>query len=245
MTSLTAEAIVCAVRAHGEHGAILRALTEEAELVAGYVRGGRSRRLRPILMPGNLVALEMRARTEEQLAGATAELLTSRAPLLAEPLPAAAIDWATSLTAATLPESQPYPALYAALSAVLDAIGAASSARQWAGALARYEQLLLAELGFGMNLDECVVTGASDDLAFVSPKSGGAVSRAAAAGYEARLMRLPSFLRGADANPSLPDVIDGLAITGHFLDRDLLDGRNRDLLSVRERLLDRLGRAVA
>ena len=96
-----------------------------------------------------------------------------------------------------------------------------------------------------MNLDECVVTGASDDLAFVSPKSGGAVSRAAAAGYEARLMRLPSFLRGADANPSLPDVIDGLAITGHFLDRDLLDGRNRDLLSVRERLLDRLGRAVA
>lgn len=245
MTSLTAEAIVCAVRAHGEHGAILRALTEEAGLVAGYVRGGRSRRLRPILMPGNLVALEMRARTEEQLAGATAELLTSRAPLLAEPLPAAAIDWATSLTAATLPESQPYPALYAALSAVLDAIGAASSARQWAGALARYEQLLLAELGFGMNLDECVVTGASDDLAFVSPKSGGAVSRAAAAGYEARLMRLPSFLRGADANPSLPDVIDGLAITGHFLDRDLLDGRNRDLLSVRERLLDRLGRAVA
>ena len=245
MASLTADAIVCAVRAHGEHGAILRALTQEAGLVAGYVRGGRSRRLRPILMPGNLVALEMRARTEEQLAGATAELLTSRAPLLAEPLPAAAIDWATSLTAATLPESQPYPALYAALSAVLDAIGAASSARQWAGALARYEQLLLAELGFGMNLDECVVTGASDDLAFVSPKSGGAVSRAAAAGYEARLMRLPSFLRGADANPSLPDVIDGLAITGHFLDRDLLDGRNRDLLSVRERLLDRLGRAVA
>lgn len=245
MTSLSADAIVCAVRAHGEHGAIVRALTEEAGLVAGYVRGGRSRRLRPILMPGNLVALELRARTEEQLAGATAELLTSRAPLLAEPLPAAAIDWATSLTAATLPENQPYPALYAALSAVLDAIGAASSARQWAGALARYEQLLLAELGFGMNLDECVVTGVSDDLAFVSPKSGGAVSAAAAAGYEARLMRLPPFLRAADANPSLPDVIDGLAITGHFLDRDILDGRNRDLLSVRERLLDRLGRAVA
>lgn len=245
MASLTADAIVCAVRAHGEHGAILRALTEEAGLVAGYVRGGRSRRLRPILIPGNLVALELRARTEEQLAGATAELLTSRAPLLAEPLAAAAIDWTTSLTAATLPESQPYPALYSALSAVLDAIGVASSARQWAGALARYEQLLLAELGFGMNFDECVVTGSSDDLAFVSPKSGGAVSAAAAVGYEARLMRLPPFLRGADANPSLPDVIDGLAITGHFLDRDLLDGRSRDLLAVRARLVDRLGRAVA
>ena len=245
MASLTADAIVCAVRAHGEHGAILRALTQEAGLVAGYVRGGRSTRLRPILIPGNLVALELRARTEEQLAGATAELLSSRAPLLAEPLPSAAIDWVTSLTAATLPESQPYPPLFSALSGLLDAIGVASSARQWAAALARYELLLLAELGFGMNLDECVVTGSSDDLAFVSPKSGGAVSAGAAAGYEARLMRLPPFLRGADTNPSLPDVIDGLAITGHFLDRDILDGRNRDLLSVRERLLDRLGRAVA
>jgi len=245
LASLTAPAIVCAVRAHGEHGAILRALTEEAGLVAGYVRGGRSTRLRPILIAGNLVALELRARTEEQLASATAELLASRAPLLAEPLAAAAIDWVTSVTASILPESQPYPALFSALSGLLDAIGVASSARQWAGALARYEQLLLAELGFGINLDECVVTGSTQDLGFVSPKSGGAVSAAAAAGYEARLMRLPLFLHGADANPSLPDVIDGLAITGHFLDRDLLDGRNRDLLSVRERLLDRLGRAVA
>ncbi len=245
MASLTADAIVCAVRAHGEHGAILRALTQEAGLVAGYVRGGRSRRLRPILMPGNLVALELRARTEDQLGGATVELLESRAPLLAEPLPAAAIDWITSLTAATLPESQPYPALYTALSAVLQAIGVASSARQWAAALARYELLLLAELGFGLNLEECVVTGFSTDLAFVSPKSGGAVSIGAAAGYEDRLFRLPPFLRGQDASPTMGDVIDSLVITGHFLDRDVLDGRNRDLLTVRERLVDRLGRAVA
>ncbi|ALJ13073.1 DNA repair protein RecO [Sphingopyxis macrogoltabida] len=245
MASLTAEAIVCAVRTHGEHGAIVRALTAEAGLVAGYVRGGRSRRVRPILVPGNLVALELRARTEEQLAGATAELLASRAPLLAEPLAAAAIDWLTSVTAAILPESQPYPALYAALSAVLDAIGVAPSARQWAAALARYELLLLAELGFGLNLDECVVTGASDDLAFVSPKSGGAVSAGAAAGYEERLLRLPAFLRGADAAPSLGDVLDGLRITGAFIDRDLLEGRNRDLLAVRARLIDRLNRAVA
>lgn len=245
MASLTADAIVCAVRAHGEHGAILRALTQEAGLVAGYVRGGRSRRLRPILMPGNLVALELRARTEDQLGGATVELLESRAPLLAEPLPAAAIDWITSLTAATLPESQPYPALYTALSAVLQAIGVAPSARQWAAALARYELLLLAELGFGLNLEECVVTGFSTDLAFVSPKSGGAVSIGAASGYEGRLFRLPPFLRGHDASPTMGDVIDSLVITGHFLDRDVLDGRNRDLLTVRERLVDRLGRAVA
>ena len=245
MASLTADAIVCAVRAHGEHGAIVRALTQEAGLVAGYVRGGRSTRLRPILIPGNLVALELRARTEDQLAGATAELLESRAPLLAEPLPSAAIDWVTSVTAAILPESQPYPALYSALSAVLDAIGAASSARQWAAALARYELLLLAELGFGLNLDECVVTGSPNDLAFVSPKSGGAVSAGAAAGYEERLLRLPPFLRGVGATPSMEDVLGALVITGHFIDRDLLDGRNRELLAVRARLIDRLGRAVA
>ena len=245
LASLTAEAIVCAVRAHGEHGAILRALTREAGLVAGYVRGGRSRRVRPILIPGNLIALELRARTEEQLASATAELLISRAPLLAEPLPAAAIDWATSLTAATLPEAQPYPALHAALSALLDAVAVAPAARQWAAALARYELLLLAELGFGLDLDECVATGATTDLAFVSPKSGGAVSASAAVGYEKRLLRLPPFLRGADAGPSMSDALAGLAITGHFLDRDLLDGRARELLAVRARLVDRLNRAVA
>lgn len=245
MASLTTEAIVCAVRAHGEHGAILRALTPQAGLVAGYVRGGRSRRVRPVLMPGNLIALELRARTEDQLGGATVELLTSRAPLLAEPLASAVIDWITSLTAAILPESQPYPALYTALSAVLDAIGVAPSARQWAAALARYELLLLTELGFGLNLEKCVVTGASGDLAFVSPKSGGAVSKGAAAGYEDRLFALPPFLSGRDAGPSMADVLAGLKITGYFLDRDLLDGRNRDLLAVRQRLLDRLGRAVA
>jgi DNA repair protein RecO (recombination protein O) len=250
LASLSADAIVCAVRAHGEHGAILRALTHDAGLVAGYVRGGRSRRLRPILVPGNRVALELRSRTEEQLGGATVELLESRAPLLAEPLAAAAIDWVTSLTAATLPEGQPYPALYAVLSAVLEAIGVAPSARQWALALGRYELLLLAELGFGLDLGECVATGTRDDLAFVSPKSGGAVSAAAAAGYESRLLRLPPFMLGdgadmAAADPSMTDVLDFLAITGHFIDRDLLDGRNRDLAGVRQRLIDRLGRAVA
>lgn len=245
MASLSAEAIICTVRSHGEHGAILRALTRDAGLVAGYVRGGRSRRLRPILVPGNLVALELRSRTEEQLASATAELLVSRAPLLAEPLPAAAIDWTTSLTAATLAESQSYPALYGALSAVLDAIAVASSGRQWAAALARYELLLLAELGFGLNLHACVVTGASHDLAFVSPKSGGAVSAAAAVGYEEKLYPLPAFLRGGEANPSLADVLAGLEITGHFIDRDLIEGRARALLEVRARLVDRLNRAVA
>jgi DNA repair protein RecO (recombination protein O) len=146
---LRAPAIVVAVRAHGEHGAIVRSLTGEAGLIAGYVRGGRSRRLRPVLSPGNLVTAEFRARTDEQLASLTVELIESRAGLLGEPLAASALDWATALTAVTLSEGHPYPRLYAALGGVLSAIDAAPSARGWASAIASYEALILAELGYG------------------------------------------------------------------------------------------------
>ncbi|MBA2920148.1 DNA repair protein RecO [Sphingomonas sp. MAH-20] len=146
---ITTPAIVVAVRAHGEHGAIVRALTPRDGLQAGYVRGGRSRRLRPVLVPGNLVEAEFRARVEEQLAAATVELAHSRAPLLSEPLPAAAIEWMTALVAAALPEGQPYPRLYEGLGGLLDAVEHAPSARGWIAGLLRFEQLLLAELGYG------------------------------------------------------------------------------------------------
>jgi DNA repair protein RecO (recombination protein O) len=142
-------AIVVSVRQHGEHGAILRALTPSNGLQPGYVRGGRSRRLRPILQPGNLVQAEFRARVEEQLAAATVELVHSRAPLLSEPLPAAAIEWVCALAAVSLPEGQPYPNLYDGLTGLLDAIEHAPSARGWLEGLVRFEALLLAELGYG------------------------------------------------------------------------------------------------
>lgn len=145
---IRAPAIIVAIRAHGEHGAVVRALTAEHGLQAGYVRGGRSTRLRPILQPGNSVIGEWRARTDDQLGGLTLELTQSRAPLYADPLAAAAIDWACALTAASLPEAQPYPPLHAALEGLLDAIGAAPSARGWAAALVRYEALVLRELGY-------------------------------------------------------------------------------------------------
>lgn len=232
-------ALLCAVRSHGEHGAIARALTPEDGLLAGYVRGGRSRRLRPVLVPGNLVLADFRARTAEQLPALTVELVESRAMLIAEPLPAAAIDWVTSLTAATLPEAQPYPPLFLALDAVLDAIAAAPSARGWAAALVHYELLLLQLLGFGLDLSACAATGTRDDLAFVSPRSGGAVSNAAGLPYKQRLLPLPAFLvTGGEAGWS--DLLDGLCLTGHFLARDLLIGRAADVLPARERLLDRL-----
>ncbi len=138
--------------------------------------------MKPVLQPANLILGEWRARTDEQLAALTVELIHSRAPLFREPLPAAALDWATALTAAALPEGQAYPRLHGALDGVLGAIEAAPVARGWAAALVRYELLLLAELGFGLDLGRCVATGANDDLAFVSPRSGGAVSRSGAVG---------------------------------------------------------------
>lgn len=239
-----AQAIVCAVRTHGEHGAIVRALTSSDGLLAGYVRGGRSRRLRPILVPGNLIRADYRARTEEQLPALTVELTESRASMLSEPLPVAAIEWTTALTASCLPEAQPYPRLYAALDGMLAAVVAAPSARGWAAALVRYELLLLSELGFGLDLSACVATGSPDNLGYVSPKSGGAVSRDAGATYRDRLLPLPLFLIEGGSG-SWSDILDGLRLTGHFLERDLLHGRVADILAARERLVDRLKRAVS
>lgn len=219
-------------------------MTPDAGLVAGYVRGGRSTRMRPVLIPGNDVQAELRARTEDQLAGATIELDHSRAPLLSEPLPAAAIEWACGLTAAALPEEQPYPALHDALSGLLDAVEAAPAAWGWAEALIHYERLLLAELGYGLDLSACAVTGATDGLAYVSPATGRAVSAAGAGLYAARLLPLPAFLAGGQ-KPDGPAILDGLRLTGHFLARNVFVERRSEVLAARERLLARLKRMIA
>ena len=236
------QAIVCALRNHGEHGAVVRLMTPEQGLVAAYVRGARGRRMRPMLIAGNVVDVELSARTESQLPQATVELVHSRGPLLSEPLSAAAIDWATVLTATVLPEGQPYPRLYQALEGLLDAIEAAPSASGWGAALVRYELLLLAELGFGLDLDSCAVTGANDQLVAVSPKSGRAVSAAEAEPYAARLLPLPPFVREGGQG-SWAEIDQGLALTGHFLLRDLVTERARGIREARSRLVERLRRA--
>ncbi|HEX6376378.1 MAG TPA: DNA repair protein RecO [Allosphingosinicella sp.] len=240
---LLTQAIVCAARPHGEHGAIVRALTPADGIQAGYVRGGRSRRLRPVLLPGNLVQAEFRARTEDQLAQLSVELVASRAPLLREALPAAAVEWTTALAATALPEGQPYPRLFETLDGLLAAVEASPSARSWAPSLVRYELFVLAELGFGLDLSECAATGSREDLAFVSPRSGRAVSRAGAGDYGDRLLPLPPLLLGSGA-ADWPDILAGLRITGHFLARDVLIERQADLLAARDRLIDRLRRAA-
>jgi DNA repair protein RecO (recombination protein O) len=153
---ITAPAIICAVRPHGENGAIVRGLCEEHGMMAGFVQGAHSRTLRPILIAGNLIQGIWRSKVQNQLPSLTVEPLRSRAHLLGEPLAIAAIDWATALTAATLPEAHPYPRLYSALDGLLSAIELAPAARDWAGAMARFEELLLIELGYGQ--EDGVVT---------------------------------------------------------------------------------------
>lgn len=236
-------AIVVSLRPHGEHGAVVRLMTPEDGLQACYVRGARGRTLRPVLVPGNQVEATLSARTEAQLAQGVVELIHSRGPLLQEPLPAAAIDWASALTATALPEAQPYPRVYQALDGLLAAIEAAPSASGWGAALVRYELLLLAELGFGLDLERCAVSGANDDLVAVSPRSGRAVSAAEAEPYSGKLLRLPRFMiEGGTA--SWPEILDGLALTGHFLLRDVVTDRSAPVAEARLRLVERLRRAA-
>ena len=239
----TGNAIIVALRPHGEHGAIVRLMTPAHGLQACYVRGARGRQLRPVLLPGNQVEATLSARTEGQLAQGGVELVHSRGPLLREPLPAAAIDWTCALTATALPEAQPYPRIFEALDGLLAAIEAAPSASGWGAALVRYELLLLAELGFGLDLDRCAVSGSTEHLVAVSPRSGRAVSAAEAEPYAGKLLPLPRFtLEGGPA--TWPDIFDGLTLTGHFLMRDVVTDRSAPVAEARVRLVERLHRAA-
>ena len=236
-------AIVVALRPHGEHGAVVRMMTPGHGLQAAYVRGARGRRLRSTLIPGNQVEAALSARTDTQLAQGTIELVHSRGPLLGEPLPAAAIDWACALTATALPEAQPYPRLYDALDGLLAAIEAAPAASGWGSALVRYELLMLAELGFGLDLERCAVSGETGDLIAVSPRSGRAVSAAEAEPYLGKLLIMPRFISEGGIG-TWEEILEGLALSGHFLMRDLITDRLSPIGEARSRLLDRMKRAA-
>jgi DNA repair protein RecO (recombination protein O) len=146
------------------------------------------------------------------------------------------------LTATALPEGQPYPRLYQALEGLLDAIEAAPSAVGWGAAMVKYELLMLAELGFGLDLNRCAVTGGNDNLVAVSPKSGRAVSAAEAEPFAGKLLPLPPFVREGGAS-SWPEIVQGLDLSGHFLMRDVMTDRARPAAEARDRLVERLRRA--
>jgi DNA repair protein RecO (recombination protein O) len=213
---------------HGEHGAVVRFLTAGDGLVAGYVAGGRGRRRRADIQPGNRVALDLRAKAGGQLATARLELVESRALLAFEPHAAAALAWLVELTAATLAEGVPHPRLFAALDALLGGLAAGLAGPALLADVARYELLLLEEEGLGLDLARCALGGAAHDLAFVSPRSGRAVSRARAAGqpWAGRLLPLPPFLLDGSA-PDAAAARAAHALAGHFLERHWLEARPR------------------
>jgi DNA repair protein RecO (recombination protein O) len=244
----TDDAIVLSTRRHGEANAVLSALTREHGRHLGLVKGGASRRMRPGLEIGNLLKVTWRARLEEQLGQFTVEPVgVVSALLLDDPLRLAALASAVAVADLVLPEREPHADVFDATALLSQRI--AAGAAGWAADYVRWELALLAALGFGLDLARCAVTGASDDLAYVSPKSGRAVGRAAAQGYRDRLLALPRFLVAADAAPESGDILAGLRLTGFFLDRHVLhgpqvtgSGTDRRLES-RARFLERLGAA--
>lgn len=228
------------VRRHGETSAIIEVFTAEHGRHAGVVRGGTSRKIAPVLQPGALLDVNWRARLDEHIGTYTVEPLRSRAAvLMADRLTLAALNAVCALLSFALPERAPYPALYQRSEALLDMIGVNPA---WPLAYLRWELALLEEMGFGLDLSACAVTGALDDLAYVSPKSGRAVSAEAAGDWANRLLPLPPALLG-HGDGGLVEVAEGLKTTGYFLKTRLAPALgDRPLPEARQRYADLVSR---
>lgn len=207
------EGILLTVRRHGESAAIIDAFTPTHGRHAGLVRGGASRKMAPVLQPGAHLSLEWRARLEEHLGAYKVEPIRSRAgALLGDGDALAAMNSVSALLTAYLAEREARPNLYGATVALLDNLGVDDG---WPEAYVAWEIALLSDLGFPLDLAACASTGAAEDLIWVSPRTGRAVSRSAGEPYADRLLPLPAFLTGLPSN--LDGIADGLRMTGHFL----------------------------
>jgi DNA repair protein RecO (recombination protein O) len=233
------EGIFLAGKPLGEANIVAELLTLGHGRHLGLIRGGRSRRIRPLVQPGNFLRVIWRARLSEHLGGFNVELIEAiAARVLDDPAALAAIGSLTGL-ARLLPERDPHPELYAATLHVLRAF---HDVHIWPALLVRWEYRLLQELGFGLDLSECAATGADEDLIYVSPRSGRAVSREAGKPYGNKLLALPTFLLDDAAPVSDADIAAGFALTGHFLERDVLQPHGLKLPQARERLIGLLAR---
>ena len=231
---------VLSARRHGENAAVVSLLTEHHGRHAGLVHGARGRRARGLYQPGNTLTARWQARLAEHLGRYTCELVRARASLLLDDPPRlAALAAICALIEASLPERHPYPQVYAATGRLLDTLEASA---RWAEAVVHWELALLAELGFGLDLSACAATGAVEDLAYVSPRSGRAVSREAAAPYADKLLSLPSFLTRPEDNAaaSAADIVAGLRLTGWFFEKHVFAGQGGCMPAARERFIDRL-----
>ena len=228
------EGFVLSVRRHGETDAVIHVLTRDHGRHAGLVRGGAGRRLRPLLQPGNRLGLVWRARLADNLGHLAIEPIRLHAgSLLESPERLAALGAAVALVEQGLGERDPHPCLFEVMAALLLRLETGAG---WPADYVRFELVLLAELGFGLDLESCAVTGAREGLAFVSPRTGRAVTREAAGAWAERLLPLPGFLAG-EGEAGTESVLDGLRLTGHFLARHLLAPHDRPLPPARDRLV--------
>ena len=234
------EGVILSVRAHGETAAVVELWTRNHGRHLGLVHGGRSRKLRPILQTGNHVDATWKARLADQLGHVSLEL---RRGFAAESMENdAALSALLTLTTLTrlLPERDPHPNLY---EITLFVLGFLDDVTVWPALLVRWELALLQELGFGLDLSQCASTGSNDQLIYVSPKSGRAVSASAGEPYRDRMLALPQFLTKQRAGMvTTRDVIEGLALTGHFLETRVLLPRGETLPESRSRILTHIDR---
>lgn len=231
------EAIVLGARLHGETGAIVHVLTQEHGVYAAHVPGGASRRIKPILQPGTPVVFTYRARNADQLGSATLEASGQGPDLLDDANGLLGLQCAATMTREVLPERERHEGAFHALNALLRSLVVPEI---WPAIYVRYETGLLEELGYGLDLSACAVTGSRDDLVYVSPKSGRAVSRASGEPYRDKLLRLPPFLLSSQGGLSAGDIEDGLKLTGFFLERHVFHPHNRPLPEIRQRLSEAL-----
>ena len=234
------EGALLSVRRHGETAAIIEVFTALHGRHAGVVRGGTSRKIAPILQPGAQLDLTWRARLDEHIGAFTVEPLRSRAAdLMSDRLSLAGLNAVTALLTFAQPEREAHPRLYASTIALLDMIGTTGV---WPLAYLRWEMALLEEMGFALDLSVCAATGAVDDLVFISPRTGRAVSRAGAGDWADRLLPLSPAMTGTGGY-AVAEVLIGLGATGHFLAENLAASLgNRPLPEARQRLLDALAR---
>lgn len=232
------DGVVVSVREHGETSAVVSLLTMNHGRHAGLVRGATGKRMRGVLHPGNRVKATWRARLAEHLGGLTCELTDAvAAGVLGDRERLAGLAAACVVAETALPEREPHPRVFNALVALLLVL---AESELWPSAYVKWELGLLAELGFGLDLSRCAVTGRSDHLTHVSPRTGRAVSQSAAEPYRERLLVLPQFLLEEGAAGTAADVAHGLVLTGYFLERHVYAPGNRGLPAARVRLVERM-----
>lgn len=230
------EGIVTSVRRFGEHDAIVSLLTESQGRHVGLVKGGLGRKLRGVLQPGNLVKAGWRARLDEQLGTYTVEGVHSYSALaLSNAEHLSGLSALCAMVEATLPEREPHAEVHARTLHLVSNLGN----ELWPVEYARWELALLADMGYGLDLASCAATGSIDDLIYVSPKSGRAVSRDAGEPYVSKLLALPDFLRRSEITPTPLEIAQSFALTGHFFETRVFTPHNRQLPASRTRFVVR------